>query len=204
MRPNPRARRGFTLLELALAGALITVVGYQATLALRLSFNFSAKETATTAMEAEAQMALDRLAYSIMSAHRDTLRPTDGAPLYSTALAYQEIMGMEDDEIVWGFEEQVGLDPEKRQVYFDTQRENGQRSHSVWCKWVSSLFKGEHANGLDDNANGLVDEDGLSFSIDGSLVTIRLSVSQSVDGESLVTGVETTVTCRNMVQAYGH
>ena len=53
-------------------------------------------------------------------------------------------------------------------------------------------------NGVDDNGNGLIDEQGLAFTIFRNTVTIRLSLLRlSADGQPIEKTVETTVTCRN-------
>ena len=52
--------------------------------------------------------------------------------------------------------------------------------------------------GLDDNANGLKDEKGLSFDLDGDSVIIRLTIEKpGVDGTSIVKEHQARVTCRN-------
>lgn len=63
---------------------------------------------------------------------------------------------------------------------------------------VTELFAGELANDADDNGNGLIDERGLSFSNDGNVVTLRLSVQRRGEGGRVLSKTaETAVRLRN-------
>lgn len=63
---------------------------------------------------------------------------------------------------------------------------------------VTELFAGELANDADDNGNGLIDERGLSFSSDGNVVTLRLSVQRRGEGGRVLSKTaETAVRLRN-------
>jgi hypothetical protein len=69
---------------------------------------------------------------------------------------------------------------------------------TVLASGVAELFEGESANNLDDNGNGLKDERGLSFSAQGSVVTVRLSCQRRDDaGRLLSKTAETAVHLRN-------
>ncbi|MCZ6597746.1 MAG: hypothetical protein O7B99_08925, partial [Planctomycetota bacterium] len=68
----------------------------------------------------------------------------------------------------------------------------------AWCNTVRPFLGGELMNGIDDNGNGLIDENGLSFTVDRNAVWIRLSLERmSKDGSTVTESVETVVTCRN-------
>ena len=52
---------------------------------------------------------------------------------------------------------------------------------------------------FDRNENGVIDERGLSFQVDGDSVTIRMTLEQAdTEGELVTSTVQTTVTCRNL------
>ena len=53
----------------------------------------------------------------------------------------------------------------------------------VWSSLVRPLLEGEIQNGKDDNGNGLIDEQGLTFVIDGRAIRMRLTIGR--DGESV-------------------
>ena len=63
---------------------------------------------------------------------------------------------------------------------------------------LCEFLVGEDFNGADDNANGLTDEHGLSFSIAGDILTIRVSVQGLGPTQNLITkSAETSVFLRN-------
>jgi hypothetical protein len=68
----------------------------------------------------------------------------------------------------------------------------------VLASGVTELLEGELPNGEDDNGNGLTDEAGLSFSAQGSVITLRLTCQRQDDGgRLLVKTAETAVRLRN-------
>jgi hypothetical protein len=52
---------------------------------------------------------------------------------------------------------------------------------------VPNYLQGETANGLDDNANGLIDEGGLCFTFDGTSVIVRLTLRVRSSTGSMLT-----------------
>ncbi len=69
---------------------------------------------------------------------------------------------------------------------------------TVWTRWVPDYLQGETPNGLDDNGNGLADEEGLAFNLESSQVFIRLTLERT-DSKN-VQYVRTNgrrATCRN-------
>ena len=73
----------------------------------------------------------------------------------------------------------------------------GERS-TVLATRVRVLQGGEELNGLDDNGNGLVDEAGLCFDQEESLLTIRLCVEGvGPSGEAIVRTFEDALVLRN-------
>ncbi len=63
---------------------------------------------------------------------------------------------------------------------------------------VREHLEGEIDNGADDNGNGLIDEGGLSFSLAGKTLTIRLTI-QGIHpkGQLISRTLETSLTLRN-------
>jgi hypothetical protein len=88
---------------------------------------------------------------------------------------------VDEGVIVWT--ENPGLVDERRVI----------RSH-----WVREYLEGELPNGLDDNGNGLRDERGLCFSIEGDVLTIRITLERrDDDGRIHTKTVQTSVRVRN-------
>ena len=160
---------GFTLVETMIALALLSLVVVQVTLV----FSSASEETAKTAgamnLEAQARRVLNLVAYAVMSADRAALFPDPESVGLNAAT-----------QVLW---RQNPGEPEERRV--------------AWCNAVRPFLEGELDNGVDDNGNGLIDERGLSFTLDKDLVTIRLSLGRAgKEGETVVC-VETSVTVRN-------
>ena len=142
---------------------------------------------------------LERIALAVMGSDREGLNPESFAPTSSNQLTYQVNLGVENGEVVWSDPERIttdGVDAE--QVVWLENPGAAEERRVVWANIARPFLEGEFANGVDDNNNGLVDESGLSFDIDGSKVAIRLTLSQpGSEGQELVRTVETEATCRN-------
>lgn len=202
MASRTQGRGGYTLLELALAGALLTLVLLKGSVVLRSVTRFSGREANLISLEDRAEDLLDRISYALMAANRQTLLPSVAAPLHSESIRYQVSMGVEDGEVVWAAPERIGVDPAVDNQLTWTKDPGAPEERSVvWTNLVRPLLEGEVLNGVDDNGNGLVDEKGISFDIQGSSVVIRLTLGDE-DGaaSSFERTVEAVVTCRNFVE----
>jgi len=93
--------------------------------------------------------------------------------------------------------EKIAMDPDDHRLrWFQDPGEADERS-VVWCDAVRDLLEGELPNGIDDNGNGLIDESGLTFEIEGNTITIRLTLEKQMpNGRPVKSTVTTTVTCR--------
>jgi len=196
--PSLYRRAGFTLIELMIAVSLLVLVVLNLTMALNAAVRTSDREATETALEDQAQIVLDRVGYAIMGCARDTLIPDAEPPLYSSDLRYQVHVGVEDGEVVWGDPERIWHVGGEDQVIWSQNPDEPQERRVVWSNLIRPLLEGEIINGIDDNGNGLIDESGLTFTMDRDSVTIRISLLREVEGgESITRTVETTVTCRN-------
>ncbi len=69
---------------------------------------------------------------------------------------------------------------------------------TVLAQDLQRYLDGETANGLDDNGNGLIDENGLSFELVGRALTIRIGMDLvQHNGNILSRTAETSFTLRN-------
>ncbi len=194
----PRRSSGFTLIEIAIVIALGAVLVVKASFILREASTAAKRGSSAMVLEDQARSVLDRIAYAIMGADRRALVPENTVfPLYTPNLRYEVSVGLDDGEVVWSDPELITLENGSRVVWLANPEEEGER-RVVWSNLVRSLLEGETINGVDDNDNGLIDEEGLSFVIDGNRVTIRLSLARmGENGEIATYTVNTTVTCRN-------
>ena len=192
-------RSGFTLVELMIALVLLGIVVTKLTIVIGEARSSFGRESARMAVEDRALYVLDQIAFAVMGSDRGTLNPDPALPAFSSLLRYQISMGVEDGEVVWSAPQRIALTNDTgRQVTWFEQPGLANERRVAWSNWVTQLFEGEVANGLDDNRNGLKDEKGLSFDLDGDSVIIRLTIEKpGVDGEPIVKTLQTRVTCRN-------
>jgi type II secretory pathway pseudopilin PulG len=187
----------FTLLEMVIAVALMAVVVIKAAMILDMANERHDVDTTEMALEAQAHRVLDRIAYAILGTSRERLLPDPQAPISSGELRYEVSVGVEDGEIVWDDPERIGTGDEVGQIVWEKAPPLGESERRLWCSVARPLLEGELANGRDDNGNGLIDERGLSFTLDGDTVTIRLTLERQTRHGLTTRTVETTVTLRN-------
>lgn len=195
-----RARAGFTLVELLIVLALLVVVIIKLTIVVDDASQAHRKESSAMALEDQAYRVLDRISFALIGADPSTLVPDNPFPFSNTEVKFQVSMGVEDGEVVWGDPEMISLDEDAPSRLFWAQNYEDEFNERlvVWCNTVSENLENEVINGVDDNDNGLTDEDGLSFVIDRDAVTIRLTLERpNKEGEPTLRTVSTTVTCRN-------
>ena len=194
-----KARRGFTAIEAVFAVALLAVIITKVALVMDSASDAYTSESRQAALEDQARRVLERIALAVMGSDREGLNPESFAPTSSNQLTYQVNLGVQDGQVVWSDPERIttaGAQAEQV-VWFENPGAPAER-RVVWANIARPFLEGEFANGVDDNNNGLVDESGLSFDIDGSKVAIRLTLSQpGSEGQELVRTVETEATCRN-------
>jgi hypothetical protein len=155
------------------------------------------EETASMHYEDQARRVMDRIALAVMGSDRDTLLPQVEA-MHSDSIRYSFSLGLEGGQVVWSSPEEIHLDDSRTEIEWRENPDAAGERHVVWTKLVSPLLEGEVVNGVDDNENGLVDEDGLSFVIEGERVIIRLTLRRpEVGGRIVQQTVQSIVTCRN-------
>lgn len=195
MKPIQSARAGWTLVELLLAAGLTGLVMTKASLVLREAFGAAGRSTAAMHSEDQARALIERISLAIMGSDRDTLFPA-AESVHSSQIRYSMSLGLEAGELVWSDPEEIRLDGTA--VEWSENPGTVDERAVTWTTLVSPLLAGELVNGVDDNGNGLVDEEGLSFVLEGDSVTIRLTVRRpEVDGRTVEQTVESVVCIRN-------
>ncbi len=199
-RPRAARRRGFTLLELMIALVLFGLIGANVFMAMGSSTAAYQAGTARSDIEFQADQTLDRIALAIMGSAKDTLFSPTEFPAAHSQLFFQRSLGYQvaSSSKVLGEQESVSLEPGTTQVTWKEKPGLPDEKRIVWTNNARAFLAGEVSNGLDDNGNGLVDERGLAFSIDGDLVTIQLTLEKVLEnGSVLPYTVQTQVKCRN-------
>jgi len=194
-----RSRAGLTVLELMLALALLGIIVVKASQAISSAVDTAGQASDEVVLEDQARRVLRQIGFAVMGANRASLMPDREAPLSAENMRYQVNLGIQDGEVIWSDPEQVALDLSELNVYWSRNPETEAERRVVWTSLVSPYLEGEIPNGQDDNGNGLIDEQGLSFVVDRNSVTIRLTLDRIVEsGEAITKTVQTTVTCRNL------
>lgn len=191
-------RAGFTLLEVLIATALGSIILVQVTMALNQTRDIQRTQGNAMKVEAMARQVLDRVAYAIMGSNQATLLPQLSPELHSTQIRYEYSLGLKDGEVIWSDPEMIELTMDGRSVRWRQNPDAVEERDVLWTNLVRPILEGELDNNIDDNANGLEDEEGFHFLIDGPKVTVRLSL-EAVDEEGVpyIHSAETTVVCRN-------
>lgn len=210
-----RGDRGYTLLELLIAVAILSVIG--AATARVVSTTTEAYGTGQLATDVETRLGrtLDRIAWELRSCSPGVMLPTPAAPFSTSSLTYQKPSGFLGGATNWGspcrieFRLEAGeLDDgadndgdglvDEGDVVWVTNSGLVDESESVGCHGVSEFLEGEEDNLADDNGNGLEDEAGLAFDFEGDVLTIRLTLQKrSPDGTLITRTGETSVKLRN-------
>jgi hypothetical protein len=158
---------------------------------------------------------LDRIWDELFESGVEDLTPPPLAPLGSADLTYRPCAGWVGGAIAWqeparflleledgetddGVDEDGdGLVDERRLVWI---RNEGlpDEDRTVLAHDVREFLAGEVPNGMDDNGNGLIDERGLSFELDGEVLTVRLTLERmDRGGRRVVVTRETAILVRN-------
>ena len=189
-------RAGFTAIELSIVVVLLVIVTIKAAMLFDFAAESQIEDTAELALEDQARRTLDQVAFAVMGANRETLFPDPDSPNHDSRVWYEVSLGVEDGEVVWGDPEEIS--GAGSQVVWSQNPGEADERRVVWSNVVRPFLEGEIQNGQDDNQNGLIDENGLNFTLQGNRVTIRLTLERAQpDGGAHTQSVETSVTLRN-------
>jgi type II secretory pathway pseudopilin PulG len=196
-KPQAGTRAGWTLIEVTLAGMLMVVVLGKGVFVMQSALTLANSETSSMHYEDQARRVMDRIGLSLMGSDRDSLLPQVES-LHSDSIRYTVSLGIEDGEVVWSAPQEIALAASGTEVEWRESPGEADERRAVWTDLVAPLLQGEVENGIDDNGNGLIDEDGLSFVLEGDRVTIRLTIRRpEVGGRMVEQTVESIVCCRN-------
>ena len=206
---------GMTLIEVLLGVVIMSMLlGALGVVTVRGS-SASRSSMSASELDSEARRLLDAISTELIQAGRLGLAPEPLAPWGSPELAYQRNVGFAANNVVWGSTERIRFEYEPSEAD-DGADNNGNglvdeglivwtrdpglvsQRNRVLGRWVREYLEGEVPNGVDDNGNGLLDERGLSFEVQGDVLTIRLSLERAdAEGRLLTRTVQTSVNIRN-------
>jgi prepilin-type N-terminal cleavage/methylation domain-containing protein len=209
------ARRAFTLVELLIAVVLTAILATSVALAASRGYDAYEATQQSNDVESSVRQALDRAARELLSSGVSVISPANIDDQFGTSdVVFQQAAGQAAGNVVWGnplrllFEYDTGeldngqdddtdgLVDEGRLVFV---RDDGLASEQrvVLCHSVREFGEGETDDDEDENGNGIVDEAGFNVHRDGTVLTLRLTLEQSGDSNSVIRTLETSIRLRN-------
>ena len=167
-----------------------------------------------TRLQTETHSIEEMLVKELMAANIDSISPSP-FPDGSDTLSYRRAVGIVAGAPIFSDERTIGLrdapsDPvdgidndgdglvDERQLVMIRRVGEVNEQVAVISERIPRLAPNELSNNVDDDGNGLIDESGLSFSLSGDLLVIRLSLmGRHTDRGMITKSVETAVRLRN-------
>ncbi len=207
--------RGFTFFEMMAVLVILMIVGGIGYQAIQMTSMASAATVFQTDLDQRAHRAVTRIVRELQDARLESLMPEPSAPFGASTLSYVCAEVPDDEQIVWGEYRRLELVPSDTDPLdgIDNDRDGLTDEHvlrlvhdvgliteraTVIVRNVAARLEGEAANALDDNGNGLVDEAGLSISVQEGVLYVRLSLQgRDPQGRVATRTAETPVWPRN-------
>lgn len=185
------------MIEMVISVALLAIVVAKLAIVMSTSSETFEDHAATMDLENRAQQVMDQIVLQIMSADSSSLVPSPASPDESDELTFNVSLGVRDGEVVYSPPQRIEMADGGGAVTWSENPGAVDERRVVWCNIARPFFDGELPNAVDDNGNGLIDEHGLSFEIQGRKVTIRLTLErEGPAGELIQTIQEAEATCR--------
>jgi hypothetical protein len=211
---NRSGSAGFTLLELMIAGVfLVVMIGAFHAAVTRGAGTYRAS-VGPAALESRAIRLAARIAELIAETGMGELDPLPLGPVGGTSVEFRQNTGY-DGGVVWGPKMRVQLEYEDGELD-DGLDNNGNglvdegrvvlvqdvggpdEARRMLIGGVAEFLEGETLNAADDNGNGLIDERGFVLVLNGTTLTIQVTL-EGIDqsGATISRTVGTSVKIRN-------
>ncbi|MGH7151044.1 MAG: hypothetical protein ACREIU_10115 [Planctomycetota bacterium] len=216
MERTPRSPRGLSLTEVLVTAVplLVFLAGVYAVFGPGCGAYPS--ETGIAEVEAQARRLVDRLAQEFQGAGVGTLDAVGSLERGARETTFRRNQGFSGGAVQWGptarlrfvrepGEEDNGIDDDGDGLVdegiLELRRDLGAEGDPsvTLSRGVGEFLAGESGNGLDDNGNGLVDEPGLCLTLEGRLLTVRVTLERPDGTGSVLRGsAEASVFLRNL------
>jgi type II secretory pathway pseudopilin PulG len=194
---NPR-RLGYTIVEMVISLGLLGGLLGGLALVLQQASNSYASSSERMALDVRGGHAVRRIANALRHVDTASIQVVPAPPFSASRIDFRVSQGYSGQQSTWSPPRSIALDPGPGRVVWTDNVTLPSQTSSNWCSGVTALLEGETLNGLDDNGNGLIDEPGLSFSRQGSLLTVLLTLQfPGAGGAPLQRTWTTVVRCRN-------
>jgi len=208
------SRGGFTLIEMAVALVLMSVLGGLVFLTAESTSNAVNTGVAVAELDGRALRVLERVCDALKASSAGVATPQAETPFSNANLDFRRGLGADaDGDVLWGPLERLvleydeaddgldddgdGLVDEGRLVWIEDPGGASER-RVVLCQDVREYLAGETLDGDDQNQNGLLDERGFALDFTGNRVTVRLTLEgRDRDGRLLASTVQRSVVFRN-------
>ena len=198
-RTLPRStKRGASLLEAIIALTVTALL--LGNIAMVQSATGDAYESSVfgSNLEDKADTTMDRIALAIMSTSIDRLDEVLNAPSFVSSIDYEVVTDVVDGEPIIGTPERIQFDVGDSKVVWVRDPDTPDATEVVWTKHVPMLLEGEEPDAVDNNGNGIADEQGLNFSAKQNQITVHLTLTRTDSrGTEYTRTVSRRVTCRN-------
>jgi len=187
---------GFSVLELAIVVGVLGLMLGGITMILQTSSDAFASGSARMKLEGQGNRTMGSIVDILRSAQGMTLAPVVSAPASSPQVDFCVSLGAQPGGVVLGNTQRLRLAQGRIELVQDLGLPS---EHStVICRDVPDLLEGELVNNLDDNGNGLVDETGLCFTFEGSVLRVLLTLGAAGPrGTTMTRTFEGRLFCRN-------
>jgi type II secretory pathway pseudopilin PulG len=210
-----RSRAGFTLLEMLLSTGLFGLV-----IGISLSVSLSSRDAIDRSVrQATAEAKVRRTMESVLAELAPagaTMLPSDpSGPNGDNRIVFFPLTGVAGGVAVWGEQTEIARRPcasdpddgvdndgdgsvDEGEIVLTRDLGGPNQVSYVLCTDVRELYNGETVNGLDDNGNGIADEQGFSLRRVGPLLEVRMCVELgTAGGQVLSAQTSTSITLRN-------
>ncbi len=200
MRRNPslNPKSGMSMLEAIIALTVTAMLLGNIAMVERATGDAYESSVFSSTLEDQAETTMDRIALAVMSTSADRLDEVLAAPGFVSSIDYEIVTDVVDGEPIIGTPERIEFDLPEGKVIWKRAPDTPDEMEVTWTKNVPPMLEGEVLDGVDNNGNGINNEEGLAFDLNINQITIRLTLQRTDSrGTEYTRTLSRRVTCRN-------